>query len=151
MGESKKCLLGTHWDPSCLSGFISGLTKPHTLLQSQLNSVLNKSTFVTPLSLCMYCSLHLNYSFFSSPTSEIFFFFTILQCFQVQHKYHLLSEDGPIQLSQTELSFLPVCPQHFVLTSFRRVNTVLSFVLTYQHLSLDLRSLKAWGDTFKLI
>lgn len=80
-----------------------------------------------------------------------FFFFTILQCFQVQLNYHLLSEDGPIQLSQTELSFLPVCPQHFVLTSFRRVNTVLSFVLTHQHLSLDLRSLKAWGDTFKLI
>ena len=76
----------------------------------------------TPLCLFMYCSFDPNYSFFSSPTSEMFI-------------KHTLILQGTVQISPFQHSTfshritLPagVFPLHFVLTSVIALNAVLSF------------------------
>ena len=100
--------------------------------------VLNTLMLFTPLCLFMHCSLDPNYSFFSSPTSEMFI-------------KHTLILQGTVQISPFQhLTFshritLPagVFPLHFVLTSVIALNIVLSFCLHTDLPHWTLRSLQA--------
>lgn len=112
------------------------------VLQSQVNSRCETIQPFLCLSAFSGTSLYTQtYSFFSSPTGGFFKTIFYMVYIKVQLNYHLLSEDGPIPLSQTELSFLPVC-LHSAPTPVRAVNVVLSLLFTHLCLSLDPEILK---------
>lgn len=85
-GENKNCLVCAQWGPTCPSP-LSPVSPDHTPCSSHRElMVLNNLMLFTPLCLFMYCSFDPNYSFFSSPTSEMFI-------------KHTLTLQGTVQIS----------------------------------------------------
>lgn len=109
-GEKKKTkkLLNAHSgiQRASLLYLPSYQTKPHAPVTMRL-TVLNTSTFCTPLCLFMYCSLYPNYSFFSLTDEMVLNHTLILQ--------GTAQMSPPLHSTLSNRIILPSCvfPQHF--------------------------------------
>lgn len=106
--KKKKKLLNAHSgiQRASLLYLPSYQTKPHAPVTMRL-TVLNTSTFCTPLCLFMYCSLYPNYSFFSLTDEMVFNHTLILQ--------GTAQMSPPLHSTLSNRIILPSCvfPQHF--------------------------------------